>query len=102
MTTGQSVTFQVPKPKALGEDEDITSFSKWQSALKFYLSSINMFAPFLEPAFTWQKSSVPNRGLTSDADTVPEDRRKTAAQKSIILDQMLGVIAQLFTFPATQ
>ena len=37
---------------------------------------------------------TPNRGLVADGEAVAAADRQTAAQKSIILDRMLGMIAQ--------
>ncbi len=62
--------------------------------MRYNLSLNNNFAPFLEPAFVWLKKSVANRGLTSDNDDIAENRRKTAAQKCIQLERMIGYIAQ--------
>ena len=75
-----------PKPWTLKEDgEAITSFANWQSNVKYHISLNNDFAPYIEPAFTWTKSSTPNRGLTSDATDVANG--KTAAQKNAVLEQ---------------
>ena len=60
--------------------------------MKYHLSLNNDFAPYIEPAFTWTKSSTPNRGLTSDGTDVANG--KTAAQKNAVLEHMLGIIAQ--------
>ena len=86
-------SFRPPKPWSLKEDgETITSFANWQSNVKYHISLNNEFAPYMEPASTWTKSSTPNRGLTSDATDVANG--KTAAQKNAVLEQMLGIIAQ--------
>ncbi len=49
---------------------------------------------FLEPNSTWSKQPAQNRGLTNDGEEVARANRRTGAQKSIILDRMLGFIAQ--------
>ena len=85
-------TFKIPKPEHLTEQETLTSFKKWQKNILFHLSVRNEFAAFIEPTFTWQKSSTTNRGLTDDPQTT--ENRKTALQKNIVLEQMLGLIAQ--------
>ena len=87
-------SFKPPKQWVLTEQETITSFASWQSNIIYHLSLNNEFAQFIEPTAAWQKQSVTNRGLANDPNTVPENRRRTALQKNIILDQMLGLIAQ--------
>ena len=58
------------------------------------MSLNNEFSPYLEA--TWQKKSVSvaNRGYTDDDDTVEAAVRKTAVQKCLILERMLGIVAQ--------
>ena len=82
--------FKPPRQWVLKDSETITSFERWKTNCLFHISLTNEFAIFLEGE--WENSSVPNHGLLDD----PADRlnRKTAAQKSIILDHMLGLIAQ--------
>ena len=72
------------------DSETITSFERWKTNCLFHISLTNEFAIFLEGE--WENTSVPNHGLQDD----PADRlnRKTAAQKSIILDRMLALVAQ--------
>ena len=85
--------FRPPKPRELKDNgETITSFASWKSNILYHLSLNNEFAPFLEA--TWQKSSVTIRGLAADADPIPANERKTAAQKNIHLERMLGLVAQ--------
>ena len=85
-----ATTFRPPRQWVLTEDETINSFASWQSNLKYYLSLNNDFAPYLTA--NWQKSSVAHHGLTDDP--AGGDDRKTAAQKAIVLDRMLGIVAQ--------
>ena len=61
----------------------------------YTLSLDQNFAPFLDEHFRWNKKSAadPHRGLASDDDNVPEDRRRTATQKTVQLELMLGQIA---------
>ena len=85
--------FRPPKQWQLTETETITSFANWQSNLMYHLSLNNDFSRFLEEE--WQKKSVPNHGFATDGEEVADIRnRKTAVQKSILLDHMLGIIAQ--------
>ena len=89
------MTFRVPKPWVLQETEtSITTFCNWQSNILFHLSSNNDFATFLPDEFTWQKKSVQNRGLIDDVAPIPQADRKTAIQKNMQLEMMLGIIAQ--------
>ena len=62
--------------------------------MKYHLSLSNDFAPFLDNTFIWGKGSVTNHGFNNDPDTVEANIRKTAVQKYIQLDRMLGIIAQ--------
>lgn len=89
-----ATSFRPPKQWVLTENETITSFANWQSNIIYHLSLNNEFAPFIEPTATWQKQAVLNRGLANDPDTVAENVRKTATQKNIILERMLGLISQ--------
>ena len=85
--------FRPPKPWKLKEEkESISSYENWQSNCLYNLSLSNEFAPFLTAQ--WRPQSVANRGLTDDPTTVDAAVRKTAAQKAILLDRMLGLIAQ--------
>ena len=82
--------FRPPKQWSLTENETITSFANWQSNMLYHLSLCNDFSSFLEG--DWLPQSVQNRGLTDDP--VGADNRKTAVQKKIMLERMLGLIAQ--------
>ena len=86
------MTFRAPKPWTLTDTETITSFHNWKSNLLYHLSTTTEFVPFLE--LEWQPKGTPNRGLVADGEAVVAANRKTAAQKSIILERMLGMIAQ--------
>ena len=90
MADGRS--FRPPKPQPLTENETITSFADWKSNIEYHLSLNNEFAPFL--GSEWSKKSVINRGLQNDPETIAEDARKTAIQKNIVLEHMLGLVAQ--------
>ena len=57
------------------------------------LSCDEKFAVFLVDGATWAKRSrfsANNRGLEDDADSVPESKRRTANQKCVDLELMLG------------
>ena len=88
-----AATFRPPKPRELQEHETITSFASWQSNILYHLSLNNEFARFLDAGVTWQKKSVANRGFAADIAPVPEADRKTAGQKNIQLERMLGLVA---------
>ena len=93
--TSSGSGFRPPRQWVLTETETITSFANWKSNILYHLSLSPEFAPFLE--LEWTKYSVanPNRGLVSDGEEVPEAaNRKTAVQKWIILDRMLGIVPQ--------
>ena len=85
------MTFRAPKQWTLTETETITSFYNWQSNLLYHLSTTTEFVPFLE--LEWQPKATPNRGLAADGNDVAAAERKTAAQKNIILERLLGLIA---------
>ena len=85
--------FRVPKQWTLTEDTTITKFYNWQSNLLWHLAEVPSFAPFLEAE--WQTKATPNRGLVADGEEVANaNDRKTAAQKNILLERMLGLVAQ--------
>ena len=90
MADGRS--FRPPKPQPLTENETITYFADWKSKIEYHLSLNNEFAPFL--GSEWSKKSVANSGLQNDPETIAEDARKTAIQKNIVLEHMLGLVAQ--------
>ena len=86
-------SFKPPKQWCLTENENISSYSNWQSNMLYNLSLCNEFAPFLE--LEWGKQDITNRGLVDDGDNITDAAaRKTAVQKKIILERMLGLIAQ--------
>lgn len=82
--------FRPPPPRVLTEKETFSSFLSWQSNIQFYLSTNNDFALYL--ATEWSKASVANHGYEDDAADALN--RKTAVQKSLLLDHMLGIVAQ--------
>ena len=85
-----AVSFRPPRPWVLTEEETINSFANWQSNLKYYISLNDEFAPYLTAE--WQKASTAHHGLQDDAAVIAN--AKTGAQKAIILDRMLGIVAQ--------
>ena len=60
----------------------------------YHLSLCNDFAPYLET--DWSKQQVANGGFVDDTEAVQpvEANRKKAVQKKIVLDRMLGIVAQ--------
>ncbi len=86
--------FKPPKNKILSENETISNYTSWQSNMLFHLSLYNQFANFIGDEVTWSKKSVANRGLTNDGNDIEAADRKTAVQKNIKLEHMLGYIAQ--------
>ena len=62
--------------------------------MKYHLSLNNEFAAFIGDTATWSKKSVANRGFIDDVEPIPETDRRTAVQKNILLERMLGIIAQ--------
>ena len=86
---------RAPKQWSLTKNETSTTFEAWRQNLQYSLSLDANFAPFLADTFTWLKKSspAPTRGLESDGDDVPTTRRRTAFQKNLHLDLMLGQIA---------
>ena len=86
---------RAPKQWSLTKNETITTFEAWRQNLQYSLSLDANFVPFLADNFTWLKksSTAPNRGLEPDGDDVPTTRRRTAFQKNLHLELMLGQIA---------
>ena len=81
--------FKARKLQVLTEHETISSINSWQQNVEFHLASCNEFSPFLDANFTWKSKSIPNRGLLDDD---AGDNFKSAAQKAIILNHMIGLI----------
>ena len=86
---------RAPKQWCLTKTETITSFESWRHNLQYTLSLDRNFAMFLVDGATWTKKSPanPTRGLMNDDDDLPDERRRTAAQKVAHLELMLGQIA---------
>ena len=85
--------FRAPRQWNLKDKETISSFESWKSNTLFHLSLCNEFAPFL--AAEWSKASLANHGFADDGDEVTDQAKpKTAVQKGIALDRMLGLVAQ--------
>ena len=86
---------RAPKQWSLSKTETINSFENWRQNLVYTLSLDQNFAPFLIDGTSWLKKTkhAPLRGFENDANTIPEDRRRTAQQKVSHLELMLGQIA---------
>ena len=83
--TGAS--FKPPKQWTLTEHETITSFDSWESNILYRVSLNNEFARFFEDELA--PKSTANHGFVDDVLN-----RKTATQKTILLERMIGVIGQ--------
>ena len=79
-----------PKVKILTQHETPASLETWKETLLFNLTIDGRFDMFLDDEVTWKSESVANRGLTADASG---ENRKTAEQKVVILNRLLGTIA---------
>ena len=86
---------RAPKQWPLTKNETITSFEAWRQNLQYTLSLDTNFAIFLIEDSTWLKKTkdTPLRGFTDDGVDIAENKRKTAQQKVVHLDLMLGQIA---------
>ena len=86
---------RAPKQWSLTEDETITTFESWRQNLKYVLSLDANFATFLQGDTEWEKKTraAPLRVFADDGEEVPAAQRRTAAQKVIHLELMLGQIA---------
>lgn len=83
------------KQWCLTKHETVISFERWKENLTNTLSMDWNFAPFLDKSVTWLRRTKgqPLRGIVSDVAPIPENQRKTAEQKVIVLELMLGQIA---------
>lgn len=86
---------RAPKQWTLTKQETITSFESWRQNLQYILSLDANFAPFLVDDVTWLKKTPANplRGMANDGEEIPENNRRTGAQKVTHLELMLGQIA---------
>ena len=86
---------RAPKQWSLTKDETITTFESWRQNLKYVLSLDANFAPFLVDNVEWQKKTraAPQRGFQNDGEDVAVAQRRTADQKVVQLELMLGQIA---------
>ena len=79
-----------PKVRVLTQHESQASFETWKETLIFNLTLEGPFEIFLGDDVKWGPESTPHRGLLPD----PEGQNaKTARQKAVILQRMLGTIA---------
>ena len=86
---------RAPKQWALTRTENITSFENWKNNIIYTLSLDPNFAKFLVEGITWLKKSntTPLRGFTNDEEPILQADRRTALQKVVHLELMLGQIA---------
>ena len=78
--------FKARKPQTLTENESLASFNSWRQNIEFHIASCDQFAPFLD--VTWGTKGTANRGLVDDTTA----GGKTAAQKAIMLNHLIGYI----------
>ena len=90
-----AAAIRAPKQWSLTREETITTFESWRQNLKYVLSLDANFAVFLQDDTEWEKKTraAPLRGLQNDGELVPVAQRRTAEQKVIHLELMLGQIA---------
>ena len=88
-------SIRAPKQWALTKQETVTSFEAWRQNHQYILSLDPNFASFLleDTAWLWKTSSSPLRGFENDGEDVLAANRRTAAQKVIHLELILGQIA---------
>ena len=91
----QNAATRAPKQWSLTKDETITTFESWRQNLKYVLSLDPNFAAFMEDGVEWEKKTRVgrNRGFQDDDEEVEARVRRTAQQKVIHLELMLGQIA---------
>jgi hypothetical protein len=89
------IATRAPKQWSLTKEETITSFESWKQNLKYVLSLDRNFAEFIQEGTEWEKKTrnEPLRGFEDDGEDVEQAQRRTAAQKVIHLELMLGQIA---------
>ena len=82
-----------PAPWRLSREETPASFLEWKRTLLVSLCSYSEFSPFLGEGISWRRKSKANplRGFVDDPFDLPGS--KTAAQKVVILELMLGQIS---------
>ncbi len=88
-------TIRAPKQWRLAKVETVNSFESWRQNIIYTLSLDPCFASFMIGGTTWlkQEDTHPLRGFVDDPDTVAAANRRTAAQKVMHLEMMLGQIA---------
>ncbi|XP_063962181.1 uncharacterized protein LOC135155833 [Lytechinus pictus] len=79
--------------RSLSRYETPESFLEWKRSLMMNLCSYTDFLPFLSESISWQRKSKANtvRGFVDDSFDVAGG--KTAAQKVVVLELMLGQIS---------
>ena len=90
-----AVSVLAPKQWCLTKIESINSLENWKQNLVYTLSLDANFAPFLVEGASWKKrtKAEPLRGFTDDGDDIPTPQRRTAQQKTNMLELRLGQIA---------
>ncbi|XP_041472468.1 uncharacterized protein LOC121421741 [Lytechinus variegatus] len=84
---------EAPAHRCLMKDETYESFVLWRQSLLHFLQTYSEFTPFLVRDCSWHRKSKlkPFRGFHDDSVDLPN--RKSAAQKAILLECMLGQIS---------
>ena len=87
-----------PKVRKLSPNETPGSFDCWKQNLLFHLILEGEYEFLLEEDFKWGSTTTENRGLTAGSG----DNAKSAKQKAVILNMMLGTIAGYATVISRQ
>ena len=87
---------RAPKQRVLTRNETRSSLDSWWHNLVYIFKQIPEFLPFVTA--NWQRLTRqnPNRGFTDDAVLLDADGHvvgRTAVQKSAIVEDMLGMVA---------
>ena len=87
-------THRAPKQWTLGKNETVNNFDSWRQNLLYTLSCDEKTAVFLVDDVESEKKTTanPTRVFQDDGSRVEEERRRTAVQKVVDLELMLGQI----------
>ena len=86
---------RAPKQRELTKSETIDSFEGWRHNLVYILKQSREFLPYVDAVWTRKSRLNPHRGFEDDDidDLEVDDTAQTAAQKSAIVEDMLGMVA---------
>ena len=83
-----------PKVRILSDRESLSTLEIWRQNVIYHLGLNAEFKPYLADTVTWGKKSKANPNRNLQNDTVGDmNVRKTAAEKSVIVDLLLSQIA---------